>query len=101
MTSTIAAQSRPDVHFRIAECLEALGRRTEAISALTEAIGLMETLQPNFRQAEALETLAALLAEEGRTEESRLIYTRAAQVYEAIGDAEASSRCQAAVLPAP
>jgi hypothetical protein len=60
-----------------------------------------ETRQPNFRQAEALETLAALLAEEGRTEESRRAYARAAQVYEAIGDAEASSRCHAAVPPAP
>ena len=59
----------------------------------------METLQPNFRQAEAPETLAALLAEEGRTEESRRTYARAAQVYEAIGDAEASSCCHAAVPP--
>ena len=82
-------------------CLGALGRRTEAISALTEAIRLMETPQPNFRQAKALETLAALLAEEGRTEESRHTYVRAAHVYEAIGDAEASSRCHAAVPPAP
>ena len=101
MTPTIAAHSPPDAHFRMAQCLGALGRRTEAISTLTEAIGLMETLQPNFRQAEALETLAALLAEEGRTEESRRTYARAAQVYEAIGDAEASSRCYAAVPPAP
>jgi tetratricopeptide (TPR) repeat protein len=101
MTPTIAAQSRPDAHFRMAQCLGALGRRTEAISALTEAIGLLETLRPNFRQAEALEALAALLAEEGRTDESRRTYARAAQVYEAIGDAEASSRCHAAVTPAP
>jgi transcriptional regulator with XRE-family HTH domain/tetratricopeptide (TPR) repeat protein len=93
-------QSRPDAHFRMAQCLGALGRRTEAIATLTEAIGLMETLQPNFRQAEALETLAALLAEEDRTEESRRTYARAAQVYETIGDAEASSRCHAAVPPA-
>ncbi len=56
MTPTIAAQSRPDAHFRMAQCLGALGRRT---------------------------------------------YPRAAQVYEAIGDAEASSRCHAAVPPAP
>jgi transcriptional regulator with XRE-family HTH domain/tetratricopeptide (TPR) repeat protein len=87
--------------FRMAQCLGALGRRTEAISTLTEAIGLMETPEPSFRQAEALETLAALLAEEGRTEESRRAYARAAQVYEAIGDAEASRRCHAAVTPAP
>ncbi len=101
MTPTIAAQSRPDAHFRMAQCLGAIGRRAEAISALTEAIGLMETLQPDFRQAEALETLAALLADEGRTEESRRAHARAAQVYEAIGDAEASGRCHAAVIPAP
>jgi tetratricopeptide (TPR) repeat protein/transcriptional regulator with XRE-family HTH domain len=101
VTPTIAAQSRPDAHFRMAQCLEALGRRTAAISALSEAIGLMDTLQPDFRQAEALETLAALLAEEGQTEESRRTYARAAQVYEAIGDAEASSRRQAATPPAP
>ena len=68
---------------------------------LTEAIGLMETLQPDFRQAEALETLGALLAERGRTEESRRAYARAAQAYEAIGEAEAGSRCHAAVPPAP
>ena len=30
----------------------------------------METLQPGYRQAEALEMPAALLAEEGRTKES-------------------------------
>jgi tetratricopeptide (TPR) repeat protein/transcriptional regulator with XRE-family HTH domain len=101
MTPTIAAQSRADAHFRMAQCLGALGRRTEAISMLTEAIGLLETLQPNFRQAEAMETLAALLAEEGRAEESRRAYARAAQAYEAIGDAEASSRCHAAATPAP
>jgi tetratricopeptide (TPR) repeat protein len=100
MTPTIAARSRPDAHFRMAQCLEALGRRTEAISALADALGLMETLQPDFRQAEALQTLATLLAEEGRTEESRRTYARAAQVYEAVGDAEASSRCLAAVPPA-
>jgi tetratricopeptide (TPR) repeat protein len=101
MTPTIAAQSRPDAHFRIAQCLAALGRRSEAITTLTEAIGFMETLPPNFGQAEALETLAALLAEDGRTEESRRTYARAAQAYEAIGHAEASSRCHGAVTPAP
>jgi tetratricopeptide (TPR) repeat protein len=101
MTPTIAAHSRPDAYFRIAQCLGALGRRTEAVSMLTGTIGLMEALQPNFRQAEALETLAALLAEEGREQESSRTYARAAQVYEAIGDAEASRRCQASVIAAP
>jgi transcriptional regulator with XRE-family HTH domain len=53
------------------------------------------------RQAAQLSHLATLLAEEGRAEESRRTYARAAQVYQAIGDAEASSRCQAAAPPAP
>ena len=83
------------------QCLSLIGLCRRDEGRFAEAVGLMETLQPNFRQAEALETLAALLAEEGRTEESHRTYTRAAQVYEAIGDAEASSRCQAAVTPAP
>jgi tetratricopeptide (TPR) repeat protein len=100
MTLMVAAQSRADVYFGIAQCLGAVGRRAEAISTLAEAVGLMETLQPNFRQAEALETLAFLLAEEGRTDESHRTYARAAQVYQAMGDAEATSRCQAAVTPA-
>ena len=83
------------------QCLALIGLRRRDEGRYAEAIGLMETLQPNFRQAEALETLAALLLEEGRTEESHRTYARAAQVYAAIGDAEASSRCQAAVTPAP
>jgi hypothetical protein len=86
-------------HSAIVDCAESM-HWAEAVSTLAEAVGLMQTLQPNFRQAEALETLASLLAEEGRAEESHRTYARAAQVYEAIGDAEASSRCQAAVTPA-
>jgi hypothetical protein len=35
MTPTIAAQCRPDALLRIAQCLGALGRRTEAISTLS------------------------------------------------------------------
>ncbi|MGV9304185.1 hypothetical protein ACWDLG_12500 [Nonomuraea sp. NPDC003727] len=41
--------------------------------------------------------LAASLADEGRTEESRRTYARAAEVFEAIGDTEAGSRCSHAV----
>lgn len=52
-------------------------------------------------QALALETLAALLAEEGRTGESRRAYERAAQVFEAIGDTEAHSRCLDLTTAAP
>ena len=62
MTPAIAAQSRPYALLRIGQCLGALDRRTEAITTLTEAVGLMGALQPDFRQADALESLAALLA---------------------------------------
>ena len=99
MTPAIAAQSRPYALLRIGQCLGALGRRTEAITTLTEAVGLMEALHPNFRQAEALESLAGLLAKDGRTGESRRTYARAAQVFKAIDDAEASSRCDALAAP--
>jgi tetratricopeptide (TPR) repeat protein len=95
MTPAVAAHSRPDALLRIGQCLGALGRRTEAITTLTEAVGLMAALHPNFWQAEALESLAGLLAEDGRTGESRRAYARAAQVFKAIDDAEASSRCDA------
>ena len=99
MTPAIAAQSRPYALLRIGQCLGDLGRRTEAIATLTEAVGLMEALHPNFRQAEALESLAGLLAKDGRTGESRRTYARAAQVFKAIDDAEASSRCDALAAP--
>ena len=95
MAPAIAAQSRPFALLRIGQCLGDLGRRAEAIITLTEAVGLMEALHPNFRQAEALESLAGLLAKDGRTGESRRTYARAAQVFQAIDDAEASSRCDA------
>jgi tetratricopeptide (TPR) repeat protein len=99
MTPAIAAQSRPYALLRIGQCLGDLGRRTEAITTLTEAVGLMEALYPNFRQAQALESLAGLLAKDGRTGESRHTYARAAQVFKAIDDAEASSRCDALAAP--
>ena len=99
MTPGIAAQSRPYALLRIGQCLGSLGRRAEAITTLTEAVGLMEALHPNFRQAEALESLAGLLAKDGRTGESRRTYARAAQVFQAIDDLEASSRCDALTAP--
>ncbi|MFE7568717.1 tetratricopeptide repeat protein [Streptomyces sp. NPDC057539] len=87
MTPNIAAHSRPVALIRIGECLAHLGHRTEAVSTLGEAIGLLDELQvANFWLAEALEELAALLAQEGRTGESRRTYARAAEVFEAIGD---------------
>ncbi|MGW6603158.1 tetratricopeptide repeat protein [Streptomyces sp. NPDC055036] len=96
MTPNIAAHSRPVALIRIGECLAHLGRRTEAVSTLGEAIGLLDELQvANFWLAEALEELAALLADEGRTGESRRTYARAAEVFESIGDTEASGRCHA------
>jgi tetratricopeptide (TPR) repeat protein len=102
MTPDIAALTRPYALGRLGECLRLLGRRAEAITALTEAIALMDQLQlSDYRQAYTLEVLAGSLAEEGRTEESRRAYARAAEVFEAIGDAEASSRCHDLATTAP
>ncbi|MFF3559556.1 ATP-binding protein [Streptomyces sp. NPDC002574] len=96
MTPSIAVHSRTVILIRIGYCLGHLGRRAEAISALSEGADLMDTLQmSDFRQADALETLAALLADDGRTAESSDTYTRAARVFAAIGDTEASGRCHA------
>jgi tetratricopeptide (TPR) repeat protein len=102
MTSSVAALTRPYVLARVGECLGLLGRRAEAITALTEAIALMDQSQvSNFRQARALEVLATVLAGEGRAEEGRRAYARAAELFEAIGDAEASSRCHDLATTAP
>jgi tetratricopeptide (TPR) repeat protein len=102
MTPSVVTLSRPLALIRIGHCLERLGRRTEAITTLSEGIDVIDTLQmSDFRQAGALETLAALLAGEGRTSESRGAYARAAQVFEAIGDTEASSRCHALATATP
>lgn len=92
MTPTIAAQCRPYALMRIGQCLTGLDRRAEAVAALTEAVELMEKLQPNFRQAEALEALGALLEADGHR-----YYKRAAQAYREIGDEAASLRCEAAI----
>jgi transcriptional regulator with XRE-family HTH domain/tetratricopeptide (TPR) repeat protein len=102
MTPSIAGNVRPYALIRFGRCLADLGRRTEAVATLNDAISLMDTLQlSNFRQADALETLARLLAEEGRTGDSRQAYARAAKVYEATGDVEASSRCEALAIAVP
>ncbi|MFI6604329.1 ATP-binding protein [Nonomuraea sp. NPDC050536] len=93
MTSSVMELARPHTKFRLGMCLRALGRRAEAVTALTEAVTLMDRLQlADYLHALALENLAALLAEEGQTEESRRAYARAAEVYEAIGDSEAANR---------
>ncbi|MFE2283285.1 helix-turn-helix domain-containing protein [Streptomyces sp. NPDC059443] len=95
MTPSVVAHSRPLALLRIGACLGHLGRRAEAITALSEGISLVDELRASdYRQADALETLASLLADEGRTDESRRTYVRAAQVFESIGDTAASSRCQ-------
>ncbi|MEU0565045.1 tetratricopeptide repeat protein [Nonomuraea sp. NPDC005983] len=101
VTPSIAAFTRPIALARVGECLGLLGRRSEAITKLTEAISLMEQAQLPAPQARSLETLAALLADEGRTGESRRAYARAAEVFEAVGDAEASSRCRDLATAAP
>ncbi|GAA4581313.1 XRE family transcriptional regulator [Planotetraspora phitsanulokensis] len=102
MTPSIAALSLPYALVRIGQCLGLLGRRAEAITTLTEAIALMEPFQlSNYPQARALEVLADVLAEEGRDGESRRAYARAAEVYEATGDAAASSRCRNLATAAP
>jgi tetratricopeptide (TPR) repeat protein len=93
MTPSIAAASRPAALTRVGECLGLLGRRAEAITTLTEAIGLLEPFQATATQAHYLEILAAILADEGRAEESGQVYARAAERFEAAGNAEASRRC--------
>ncbi|MFD6181927.1 NB-ARC domain-containing protein [Streptomyces goshikiensis] len=95
MTPSVVVHSRPLALLRIGSCLGQLGRRTEAITALSEGIGLVDELRASdYRQADALETLASLLAEEGLPNDSRRAYVRAAQVFESIGDSAASSRCR-------
>ncbi|MEU8382106.1 tetratricopeptide repeat protein, partial [Streptosporangium sp. NPDC048865] len=101
MTPATVSFSRPIALARIGECLGLLGHRSEAISKLTEAVGLLEQARLPAVQAGSLETLAALLAEEGRTGESHQAYARAAEVYEAVGDAEASGRCRVLTDAAP
>ncbi|MFI5474507.1 helix-turn-helix domain-containing protein [Streptomyces cacaoi] len=102
MTPSVVTLSRPFALIRIGHCLERLGRRTEAIATLSEGVDAMDTLKvSDFRQAGALEALAALLAGEGRTDESRRAYAWAAQVFEAIGDTGASDRCHALAAATP
>ncbi|KAA9378289.1 helix-turn-helix domain-containing protein [Microbispora cellulosiformans] len=100
-TPSVAAVIRPIALARVGECLGLLGDRAEAITKLTEAISLMEQVQLPVPQARSLETLAAMLAEEERTGESRHAYARAAEVYQAVGDAEASTRCHELANAAP
>ncbi|MEU8038645.1 helix-turn-helix domain-containing protein [Streptosporangium sp. NPDC049078] len=101
VTPSVVAIIRPIALARVGDCLGLLGRRAEAILKLTEAISLMEQGQLPVPQARSLETLAVLLAEEDRIGESRRAYARAAEVYQAVGDAEASGRCRSLATAAP
>ncbi|MFE2088060.1 helix-turn-helix domain-containing protein [Streptomyces sp. NPDC059460] len=101
VTPSVAAFARPIALARAGECLGLLGRRPEAITKLVEAIGLMEQAQSHVPQAHALETLGSLLADEGRKDESSRAYARAAEVFESVGDADASRRCHDLASTAP
>ncbi|MEV6864110.1 helix-turn-helix domain-containing protein [Streptosporangium subroseum] len=94
MTPSIAALTRPNALAAAGLCLGLLGRRAEAIVMFTEAISLFERFPLSGSQARCLEGLAAVLADENRTGESRRAYGRAAEVFEAVGDAEAAGRCR-------
>ncbi|MFD3941827.1 helix-turn-helix domain-containing protein [Streptomyces sp. NPDC058579] len=98
---SVAAFTRPIVLARVGACLGSLGRRSEAIPKLVEAIGLMEQAQLPSQQAPTLETLGSLLADEGRRHESGDAYARAAEVFEELGDAEAGRRCRDLVSTGP
>ncbi|WBB61768.1 tetratricopeptide repeat protein [Streptomyces sp. WMMC500] len=94
VTPGIAAYLRPHYLADLGACLGRLGIRDEAIAALTEATALMEAYDANYLHGRALEALAALLAQEGRTRDSRRTYGRAADAYESVGDVEALRRCR-------
>ncbi|GAA3509808.1 XRE family transcriptional regulator [Streptosporangium album] len=95
VTPSIAAVTLAYTAARVGGCLRALGRRAEAIDAFAEAASMMEDLRfGNFSQARILQVLGDMLVEEGRTAESRQAYSRAAEVYEAIGEADAAGHCR-------
>ncbi|MFJ3903972.1 ATP-binding protein [Streptomyces sp. NPDC090025] len=98
---SVATLIRPIALARAGECLGLLGRRAEAIARTEEAIDLMEGARLPVPQATALRTLASLLAEDGRAAESGRAYARAAEVFDAIGDAESADRCRDLAAPAP
>ncbi|MFF3838746.1 helix-turn-helix domain-containing protein [Streptomyces sp. NPDC001930] len=91
---TVASFIRPIALARAGECLGTLGRRPEAITKLGEAINLMEQAEPSVPLAHSLETLGSFLADEGRHDEGGRAYARAAETFEAVGDADAARRCR-------
>jgi transcriptional regulator with XRE-family HTH domain/tetratricopeptide (TPR) repeat protein len=95
MTPSIAAISRAQALSRVGQSLALLDRRAEATTTLTEAVSLMDQLRwTNNTQARVLEILAGVLADEGRADESGRAYERAAEVFDAIGNADAARRCR-------
>jgi tetratricopeptide (TPR) repeat protein/transcriptional regulator with XRE-family HTH domain len=77
------------------QSLALLGRRAEAIATLTEAVEHMEGWQsPNHKLGRVLEILAGELTREGRTDDSRRAYLRAAEVFTEIGNADAAQQCR-------
>ncbi|MEV4518286.1 helix-turn-helix domain-containing protein [Dactylosporangium sp. NPDC049525] len=94
MTASIASLTRANALAAAGLCLGLLGRRTEAIASFTEAVGLFEHFPPSGSLGRCLQALAGVLAEDGRTTESREVYARAAEVFDAAGDEEAAGRCR-------
>lgn len=94
MSPSIASFTRSQTLARIGHCLSLLGRPAEAIDVLSEAAVLLEKFQAFSSQARVLENLAGVLAEEGRIDESRHTYARAAEVFETIGEVESAGRCR-------
>ncbi|MGW2161433.1 hypothetical protein [Nonomuraea sp. NPDC001699] len=94
MSLDIAAFTRSQTLPRIGHCLSLLGRPVEAIGMLNEAITLLEKFNAHSSQARALETLAGILAGEGRGEESRHTFARAAEMFDMIGEGQAAARCR-------
>jgi tetratricopeptide (TPR) repeat protein len=93
MTPSIAMVTRPNALAAAGRCLELLGSWAEAIDKFTEAVSLFEQIPVSGSMGRCLESLAVVLAAEGRAGESRQAYARAAEVFEAAGDADAAGRC--------
>ncbi|MEV5085987.1 hypothetical protein AB0K74_47440 [Streptomyces sp. NPDC056159] len=75
--------------------------RSLKVKSEAEATALMEPYDSDYHQGGALEALAALLARDGRMQESRRAYARAAAVFEASGELEAHRRCRDLAAGAP
>ncbi len=100
MNLRIAAWTRPNSLAFAGRCLNLLGRRTDAIVKFTEASDLFEQFPTSGSLARCLQFLAGVLADDGRADESRQTYARAADAFATIGDADASSRCRDLAAPA-